>query len=310
MSIVHGFRLLSCNDGAVNDLTWAFLRSTVKRKIGRTPSMDDIADYLSGNCTGDLSRDGGDIGNIWTRVRKATLYANATTPVKWVWNNTRNEIELHLNNGDETIKIPPSAKSHACRLLRSSFRQQFLNRLLKKPDQGKVLQVSSLCPDSNHMLKNGNYTRFADWRFIHRARLDCVPLNGSSRFGDRDKRCRRCGYQLETLPHVLNHCRPTMVARTHRHDAILNRLVRAVPKRVGTVRINQCIAECTSTLRPDLVITNPTERTIRIVDVAMGARRTGYGMNLDQRSKKPTREPSSILTLISVIPLNFQKTSF
>ena len=40
------------------------------------------------------------------------------------------------------------------------------------------------------MLRNGSFTRFADWRFMHRARLDCVPLNATKRFGDGPERLR------------------------------------------------------------------------------------------------------------------------
>jgi hypothetical protein len=36
-------------------------------------------------------------------------------------------------------------------------------------------------------LRNGDFIRFADCRFIHRARLDCVPLNGRKRFGNKNK---------------------------------------------------------------------------------------------------------------------------
>ena len=58
-------------------------------------------------------------------------------------------------------------------------------------------------------MRTGLHTPFCDWRFIHRARLGVVPLNATRRFGTGDRRCRRCGHALETLPHVKNHCPPT-----------------------------------------------------------------------------------------------------
>ena len=53
-----------------------------------------------------------------------------------------------------------------------------------------IHEITSATNPPNHILRNGDFTRFADWRFIHRARLDCVPLNGSQRFGNKNRKCR------------------------------------------------------------------------------------------------------------------------
>ena len=144
----------------------------------------------------------------------------------------------------------------------------FRRRLLKKPDQGKVYEVMSATTPPNHFLRNGDFTRFADWRFIHRAQLDCVPLNGARRFGHGDKRCRKCGHENETLPHVLNHCKAHLVAVTRRHNSILDRLVKAlVPREGTTVRVNQCVPGMSDGLRPDLIV-NGVEKSAVIIDVA------------------------------------------
>ncbi|GIY90126.1 retrovirus-related Pol polyprotein from type-1 retrotransposable element R2 [Caerostris extrusa] len=52
------------------------------------------------------------------------------------------------------------------------------SQLMNKASQGKVLKLVSLSPSSSHFMSDGSYTRFADWRFIHRARLNQVHLNG------------------------------------------------------------------------------------------------------------------------------------
>ncbi|GFS36608.1 hypothetical protein TNIN_215361 [Trichonephila inaurata madagascariensis] len=49
------------------------------------------------------------------------------------------------------------------------------------------------------------HTRFADWRFIHKARLNLLPLNGAKQWiNAASRKCRRCGYENETLPS--HHC--------------------------------------------------------------------------------------------------------
>ena len=130
--------------------------------------------------------------------------------------------------------------------------------------------MTSATTPPNHFMRNGDFTRFAGLRFIHRARLDCVPLNGSQRFGHRDRKCHRCGYVRETLPHVLCHCKPNFAAITKRHDAILHRLVKAFHAPASTtIRINQVIPGADESLRPDFVAVDEACKIVAIVDVTM-----------------------------------------
>ncbi|XP_043352954.1 uncharacterized protein LOC122456604 [Dermochelys coriacea] len=82
---------------------------------------------------------------------------------------------------------------------------------------------------------------FADWRFIHRAQLNCVPLNGAVCDGNRDKRCRKYSYANKTLPHILHSCKSHSRAWHLRHNTIQDCLVRAIPPPVGKVAINSAI---------------------------------------------------------------------
>ena len=120
-------------------------------------------------------------------------------------------------------------------------------------------------------MRSGKYIRFADWRFVHRARLDVLRLNGARRWGAGDRRCRRCGYASETLPHLLCHCGPLSAARQLRHNAIAERLA-AVSRLHGEVRLNQRVqrvGEELVALRPDIVVTHEPSRTVVIVDVTV-----------------------------------------
>ena len=65
--------------------------------------------------------------------------------------------------------------------MREELRIKRLQALKEKPHQGKAIDCVSASPLSNHFIANGDYTSFAEWRFIHRARLGLVPLNGYSR---------------------------------------------------------------------------------------------------------------------------------
>lgn len=88
------------------------------------------------------------------------------------------------------------------------------------------MEVVSLSK-SSHFVSSGFLTRFADWRFIHRARLNLLPLNACRPWALADKRCHRCGYQEETLPHVINHCMRYSTLIKKRHNLIIDQLVKA-----------------------------------------------------------------------------------
>ena len=86
-----------------------------------------------------------------------------------------------------------------------------------------------------------------------------------------DRRCRRCWYTSETLPHVLCHCGPLSAARQLRHNAIVERLA-ASSRLPGEVRINQRVQGVggdLAALRPDIVVTHEPSRTVVIVDVTV-----------------------------------------
>ena len=135
---------------------------------------------------------------------------------------------------------------------------------MAKLDQGKVYEWSV----SNHFIRTGAHTRFCDWRFVFRARLDCVALNGARRWGaNKDKQCL---YPNEKLPHVLNGCMKHSNAIQRRHNAICNRLETAITNK-GVVRKDHAVPGCEfrRTLRPDIAWIDEAAKTMKIADVVV-----------------------------------------
>lgn len=122
---------------------------------------------------------------------------------------------------------------------------------------------------STHFLPGCSFTRFADWHFVHRAWLNCVPLNGAVRHGKQDKHCRKCDYPNETLSHVLCGCQHHSAAWWHRHNATQNWLVKAIPPSLGKITVDSAIPEPDSQLRPDIVVTNVEKKKVLMVDVTV-----------------------------------------
>ena len=91
-----------------------------------------------------------------------------------------------------------------------------------------------------------------------------------SRRAGADRRCRRCGYVQETLPHVLNYCLTSHAeAYQLRHNALLARLERATRVSPGDdLRVNRRVPGLDSALRPDLVVTRGDHVTLVNVTVS------------------------------------------
>ncbi|XP_076298053.1 uncharacterized protein LOC143217550 [Lasioglossum baleicum] len=268
----HAFRLLTAPDPAISGLARDSLRGAVARKIGRPPTEQDLADYLSGSLEGEFARTSSDFSTLWSRARNAARRLGDMLQLRWEWSAARQELGLRLRGSrGRTTVVTPVARTQVLHRLRAAVTEFYHHRLNSKPDQGKVFGVSSRTRVSNHFLRGGSFTRFADWRFVHRARLDVLPLNGARRWGEGDKRCRRCGGALETLPHVLCHCRPHSAAWQLRHDAVVSRISRAC-RLPGNLRVNQRVEGLTGdleALRPDIVVRHEPSKSVVIIDVTV-----------------------------------------
>ncbi|XP_065405940.1 uncharacterized protein LOC112060057 [Chrysemys picta bellii] len=243
----------------------------VKKQITRTPSNQDVTTYMSGSLEGEFGRDRGDFASHWTHAHNTMLRLEKHIGCCWTWCEEHLELGVlvpQVKNTECTI-ITPRARTMLERTLKDAICCQYVENLKRKPDQGKAFEVTCKWDTSNHFLPRGSFTRFVDWKFIDRARLNCILLNGAIRHRNRDKRCRRCGYTNETLPHVLCSCKPHSRAWQPRHNAIHDRLARAIPPPMGKVAMNSAITGTNSQLRPDIVITNEDRKKISMVDFTM-----------------------------------------
>ncbi|KAK3916754.1 hypothetical protein KUF71_025853, partial [Frankliniella fusca] len=278
-SLCHAFQLLTCPDPVVASLALSGLSIAAKHKmrLGRGATPAEGAAYLTGG--GEAMS--GLASSVWSCARAATLRLQATIPeLRWEYCEARESFEIHLPGLKQPVKIEAASRSRLSSSLRLAVQLFFQRRLHGKPDQGRTPRVSTMNAVSNHFLYDGRYTRFADWRFIFRARLGVLPINGCMRWRQDPaaRRCRRgCAFD-ETTAHVLNHCPASLAAGTRRHNAVLSRLEAALKEKKNIiVRVNQQVPFDLLTpgvlpgqnivrQRPDLVVINQAERRISYVD--------------------------------------------
>lgn len=258
LMVAATWQLLTSPDPAVLDEARDQLITVVRKRLRAEPSPDQLAAYLNS----EPMLDGGDVSTRFSRARVATKHLEKQG-VPLLWKAVDDEVVLTLRD-----LVVPRAKAAA--LLRDAVRARAAARLTSLPHQGKVMAAVGDQRVSSHYAYNGSFTRFAEWRFVHRARLGLVPLNAVRRGPQRnsDERCRRCGYVRETLPHVLCHCMRNGAAYQRRHNALVERLAGALRGRPGTeIRLNRTVPNTLSPLRPDLTVTRGNETIL--VDVTV-----------------------------------------
>ena len=112
----------------------------------------------------------------------------------------------------------------------------------------------------------GQYVRYADWRFVFKARLNTIGLNGNNRWdASKDPKCRHCGYEQESLPHVVSSCPRNRGLTTLRHNAAFDRIDKGIPRGNGiSVRIDRKLPGSDSLERPNIVVLNDNTKTTTI----------------------------------------------
>ena len=253
-AIIHAVKMLSCSDPTVSNIAIAEINQTVRLASRSNPTPALKSKYLSSLPDDRLTNLRYNIQSLWTRVRKSTRNLG----VEIQFNDNGLPILSTENSGSVLAK-------EASRFLHFHVQDRFASTLLALPDQGKVgraLTTDTFANGSTWQY-NGLNIRFRDWRFIHRARLNCLPVNNvKSRWSNSCPKCRHCNSD-ETLPHVLCHCLRNMPSILRRHNSIVDRIVNAVQS--GTITTDQQVRAANSRLRPDIIVEE--DNKVLIIDV-------------------------------------------
>jgi hypothetical protein len=205
--------LLSSHDRKVQDIAWAQLTSTVKKRRGiNEVSTRDIQDFLN-HLPLPQERNSRDVKSIWSTARKALNHLSCS--VSFDGPNI-------MLNYDGTTEA--GQKETIRKTLRKASDNYRLNELLEAKDQGRSFHLVHKHWSSNHWIHSGVYTIFADNRFAIRARLNLLPSKTVVKRAGKseiDVTCPRCRRSPETLAHILNTCTPNAgLMRERQHHLI------------------------------------------------------------------------------------------
>ncbi|GFY56669.1 retrovirus-related Pol polyprotein from type-2 retrotransposable element R2DM [Trichonephila inaurata madagascariensis] len=266
------FKLLTSRDEDVSFEALGQLTRTVAHRIGRQPSDGDLGAYMSGSMEGEYAETTNQLSNTWTLARKASTRQLVT------WSFTEGKPKVTI--GDEVLTS--TKRRGILKAFHDNFQVRETQNLLAAPSQGKVMDCVAMAPTSSHFITYGKWSWKTDWRFIHKARLNLVPLNANKKGPLPTLRaCRKCGHWDETLPHVINHCKSYSAAWQLRHNAVLARIRAAIAFRGTILSENQVVGP--NRLRPDLVA--QIDNNIYIVDVTIPFENRRQAFNQDREGK-------------------------
>ena len=244
MAVAQAVRILSSSDPAVATIARNELKYIVRRSTQSEPTPELLSTYLSSLPDRRTEKLYYTYSSLWSRVRQACRRLR----VSFHYSETASDVTISADDSEHVKSNQVITFLH--RLVQSRFGDE----LMQLKDQGKVARCLTDDQYANGSTWHctGLNLRFKDWRFIHRARLNVVPLNANkSRYSNVDPVCRHC-LQPETLPHVICHCRPHLVQIRDRHNSIVSRLTNAI--RFGKIMTDRSVAESNLRLRPDIVV--------------------------------------------------------
>ena len=178
--------------------------------------------------------------------------------------------------------------------MREAIHARHLSYLKRSNDQGRAFSSLSLHPDSSFFTYTGKFLSFYQYRFTHKARLNLMPVRtvqARCRKQVPSTLCRVCGREEEILAHVVNHCHYHMEMIRERHNAILERIIRAIPEHLGTKQKEQPIPGTSGANRPDLTIISPDGTSILLVEVSCPFEGTPTALEDAARMKVDKYEP-------------------
>ena len=258
-TLARATQLLTSNDPLVRDIAREQLNDTIVRGFRESiPNPLPLSEFLSGSSECGLYRLKYGVHtrtNIWTLARRAADRLN---------------VRIDYSGDRSCFLIADEISSHplkAVRGLRKVVRERNTKKFVDSKHQGRVasaLALGSNSKDMARLISCRTELGFDDWNYLHRARLNTLPLRGYSWSRYQNTSCRRCGQEAETGLHVINKCQSHLGKYTERHDSILELLRQIITEKGYAPKINRALTG--QQLRPDVqMLINSTKLMVDVV---------------------------------------------
>ena len=264
--VAQAFKFLAdTRDPAVRHIAVLQLSETIRKRLRvplSTPVTTQMLEAFLNTPAPSQEGARGDIRSLWSSVRASLQFTRAS---------------IHLSDDSASLlcgekKLTWGQRGKVNEMLNTTTQARHLTTLQQSPDQGRASFSTSLCSSSNYFTYTGAFLSFPQYRFVLKARLNLLPTRTvQMRSGTNipDARCRICHQHTETLAHLINHCHYNLDMVRERHNAVLERVIRAIPPSLGEKYKEQPLPNTTGANRPDLTIVSPDGRSVILLDVSI-----------------------------------------
>ena len=231
LQVANFFRMATCPDPVVRNSSLELLRRLVtQRCLVETPTLDQCAAFLNG----ELSLLQRSRNTLLSPVLASVAYLRKEIGLRVAVSGEDLALSFCLRDGPEWL-VTAEVRAQAISWLHQAVGLAFFAAWKAQPNQGKAAPLIASEPSALAPFNRFSSMRFCDWRFLHRARLNLIPTNAvkAAYFPEVSARCRVCGYEQETLPHILCSCWRHSALLNHHHNIIQEAVSALSPFRAG-----------------------------------------------------------------------------
>ena len=226
------------------------------------------------------------------------------------------DVELTMLENSVTLSIKGAKYRDPWPVLTRYLQKQSLKEIQRAPNQGRFWRTLAETPQTTKAVFNF-HTKLCDFRFIHRARLNLVPVRSNFVWNQlpENQNCRRCQADRETLNHTLSNCSVMRKKIIKRHNDVRDLLASQFPHRLRILKEQRF-----GNMQPDIIVQDEQTKEAAIIDIKVSAESqetfqwNAQQMTVKYENLKRAYEVSGFSTSIATIQLgtlgSFSRSSY
>ena len=255
-----------------------------KRNFVRSLSIDDeFGDYLRKILLEERTTEAAidEVIQGYTRGR-CDIINEASRSLNRIRKYLQCDLQLKVFEGRVSLEIAGTSYRDPWPTLNSLLQKPSQKELQKAPNQGRYWRTMTETPMNTKAIFN-IHTKLCDFRFIHRARLNLVPVRANNVWIPVDNQtCRRCQADRETLNHTLNDCSLAKKKIIQRHNEVRELLTSHLNQRLRVLKEQRF-----GNMQPDLVIQDEQKKEAYILDIKVSSEaKETFAWNVKQMAEK------------------------
>lgn len=229
-SVVHAFRLFTTPDDELLSYTKLEFRHKCSRYFKEENRNDsNYLKWLSAELPPDHFPNK---TCSWAKTRDACKTLNKSYNISVLFTHQSNSFGVQIEYGNERHQFSFIDRHNLCNTLHQYINLYHFNQWKQNKCQSLITEALANSGITNKFLMKPRTLSDNAFIFLIKARTNNLDINLKP-FNLEKKlpiNCRRCSFEFESLPHILNHCPFNSTIIHSRHNSILRKLVSCLRK--------------------------------------------------------------------------------